>query len=542
MKVASQRPRARRFRLSLVVALSILAVSCGIATNDVYNTPSGVPLVVAAPGVLANDISTANEPLTAEYVLGSGPSNGTLKCTTDAALKLCPDGSFTYTSNAGFVGTDTFMYKAKDTGGSGNEGTVSIAVSSGPATAGQLIISEFRLSGPGGVGDEFVEIYNTTNFPHTVTPSDTSSGYALATSDGVVRFTIPMFTVIPARGHFLATNSTGYSLNDYPAGTDRGATGDVPYATDIPINTGIALFNTANPANFTQETRLDAAGPTTEANTLYREGAGYPAINAATATNYSIVRDLRSGLPKDTNNNDADFDAVDPAATSLCVGTTNFQCQRVGDPGPENTSSPTQRNADIKASLVDTGCTGMIVNPALPSACRFERNTTPVAAAPLGTISIRRKFTNTNPTQSVTRLRFRIVDITTAPEAIGNNGTADLRVLSSPTVTATCQNESGTTHVCSDNPGTTTEIEGLTYEGTSASGGGFNSSVASGSITPSAALIPGESINIQFTLGVVQNGRFRFFVNVEASNSVPFDDAISPTKAQATRNGRRRKG
>jgi hypothetical protein len=34
------------------------------------------------------------------------------------------------------------------------------------ATAGQLIISEFRLRGPGGVNDEFVEIYNASGAVH----------------------------------------------------------------------------------------------------------------------------------------------------------------------------------------------------------------------------------------------------------------------------------------------------------------------------------------------------------------------------------------
>ena len=37
----------------------------------------------------------------------------------------------------------------------------------------------------------------------------------------------------------------------------------------------IALFSTANPANFTLTTRLDAVGSTSEANTLFKEGDGY---------------------------------------------------------------------------------------------------------------------------------------------------------------------------------------------------------------------------------------------------------------------------
>ena len=149
-----------------------------------------------------------------------------------------------------------------------------------PVSAGQLIISEFRLRGPNpnGAQNEFVEIYNNTASPHTVGATDASAGYGVAASDGVLRCTIPNGTVIPARGHFLCVNSVGYSLSDYPAGnapvssdllgmpTKSGkpysvlsdgeaaeedevppsvpnATGDATYTTDIPDNAGIALFS-----------------------------------------------------------------------------------------------------------------------------------------------------------------------------------------------------------------------------------------------------------------------------------------------------------
>src|ERR1043165_8538740 len=48
--------------------------------------------------------------------------------------------------------------------------------------------------------------------------------------------------------------------------------------TDIPDNAGIALFRTSTVANFSTATRLDAVGSTAEANTLYKQGTGYPAL------------------------------------------------------------------------------------------------------------------------------------------------------------------------------------------------------------------------------------------------------------------------
>src|SRR5262245_3553340 len=45
--------------------------------------------------------------------------------------------------------------------------------------APNLIISEFRVRGPNGANDEFVEIYNKEATAHTVSSVDASSGYAL---------------------------------------------------------------------------------------------------------------------------------------------------------------------------------------------------------------------------------------------------------------------------------------------------------------------------------------------------------------------------
>ena len=65
--------------------------------------------------------------------------------------------------------------------------------------AGDLLISEFRLRGPAGDDDEFIELYNNTDAPIAVATTDGSSGWALAASDGVIRFVIPNGTILPAR-------------------------------------------------------------------------------------------------------------------------------------------------------------------------------------------------------------------------------------------------------------------------------------------------------------------------------------------------------
>ncbi|MBT8037804.1 MAG: cadherin-like domain-containing protein [Verrucomicrobiae bacterium] len=75
------------------------------ALADSYEVASGVPLSVDADsGVLANDMHPESAVL--RSVLVGGVSNG--------SLSFGPSGAFTYTPEAGFSGTDTFLYYTVD--------------------------------------------------------------------------------------------------------------------------------------------------------------------------------------------------------------------------------------------------------------------------------------------------------------------------------------------------------------------------------------------------------------------------------------------
>ena len=391
-----------------------------------------------------------------------------------------------------------------------------IAVPAGP---GDLLISEFREEGPSGVNDEFIEIYNNNDSSFTVTTLDGSAGYAVAASDGVTRFTIPNGTVIPARGHYLGVNSVAYSLASYPAGNGTTATGDATYTTDIPLNAGLAIFNTATPANFSLATRLDAVGSTTEPNTLYKEGTGYPALSGggSASIDHSLYRDTCGkggsltalggcptlGFPKDTNNNAADFIFVDTNGGSIGAG------QRLGAPGPKNLSAPVQRNTQFAGPNLD-----QTVGTSSPPNRVRDFTADPVNNSSFGTLDIRKRVVN-NTGSPVTRLRFRIIDMTVFPSA-STPGFADLRARTSTAVVVSGINDPAT---C---PGgitpCTVTVQGLTLETppSQPGGGGFNSTVSAGTVTLGTPLAPGASINIRFLLGVQTTGTFKFFVNVEA--------------------------
>ncbi|MGE0607851.1 MAG: tandem-95 repeat protein, partial [Pirellulales bacterium] len=89
-----------------------------VANYDAYSVNEDTTLNIAAAGVLTNDTDIDLDPLTA--VLVAGPSNG--------LLTLNADGSFSYTPNANFNGTDSFTYRANDGTVNSNIATVTITV------------------------------------------------------------------------------------------------------------------------------------------------------------------------------------------------------------------------------------------------------------------------------------------------------------------------------------------------------------------------------------------------------------------------------
>lgn len=378
------------------------------------------------------------------------------------------------------------------------------------AASAQLVISEFRVRGPSGANDEFIEIHNNTASDHTVA-GGSGTGYGVAASDGVTRCSIPNGTVIPARGHYLCVNSVGYSLASYPAGNGTTATGDATYTTDIPDNAGIALFNNnSGGANYSLANRLDSVGSSSEANTLYKEGTGYPALTPF-SIDYSFYRDNcgkagsittfglcpSGGFVVDTNNNAADFVFVDTNGTSAGAG------QRLGAPGPENLSSPIFNAAAISQEALDP----CAADSSPPNRVR-DFTSDPPNNSTFGTLDIRRTYTN-NTGSNITRLRFRIIDLTTFPAP---SGIADLRPRTSTAVVVTVDRPpcgSGTSNVT---------VQGTTLEQppSQPNGGGFNSSMSAGIVTLATPLANGASIDLRFLLGIQQTGRFKLSVIVEA--------------------------
>ena len=96
-----------------------------VAVNDHYTAVHGKLRTVPAPGVFGNDLQ-----------IGSGFTAKVVNNVDHGNLHLNANGSFTYTSDAKFAGTDTFTYKV-DGGvlGISNVATVTITVTNDPPVA-----------------------------------------------------------------------------------------------------------------------------------------------------------------------------------------------------------------------------------------------------------------------------------------------------------------------------------------------------------------------------------------------------------------------
>ncbi len=109
-----------------------------VAVNDSYAMRPGQTLTVpVGQGFLANDTDADGDRLSVAAIIDR-PDNGTLTVGR-------PDGSFVYTPNTGFVGTDSFLYSIRDGFGGFATATVFITVTN----AAPVAVDDRYETGPG---------------------------------------------------------------------------------------------------------------------------------------------------------------------------------------------------------------------------------------------------------------------------------------------------------------------------------------------------------------------------------------------------------
>ena len=164
------------------------------------------------------------------------------------------------------------------------------------AQAADLSISQFRVRGPSGGNDEFVELFNAG-----ATTLDLS-GYKFNASNASgttgTRLTFPSGTSIAPGCHLLLTNSAS-------GGYSGSVAGDLKYSTGVTDDGGLAL--------------LDAGGQPVDqvglsAGSAYKAGTPLTSLGSTNADKGYGRKTNGAGLPQNTGDNQADFVVVTPTA------------------------------------------------------------------------------------------------------------------------------------------------------------------------------------------------------------------------------------
>jgi uncharacterized protein len=160
-----------------------------------------------------------------------------------------------------------------------------------------IVVSEFRVRGPNGGSDEFVELFN--NSPAAID----ISGWKIKGSNSAgtlgVRVTIASNTALKAGCYFLATNSSA------SGGPYSGAVaGDQTYATGITDDGGIAITKA-------DDTVVDQVG--LSAGSAFKEGTFLPSLGSSNLNRGYERRAGTTATYLDDGNNGADFAVRSPS-------------------------------------------------------------------------------------------------------------------------------------------------------------------------------------------------------------------------------------
>ncbi len=370
-------------------------------------------------------------------------------------------------TNAGPIGIYTVTVRATDDCGTTTDASFNLNV------IGSLLISEFALSGPNGQNDWFVELYNNTDLAQNTT--GLRVGFVNAAGTGYATINLPPNVVVRPRAYYLLAGSA-FSITDV-----------TPDFTAAALPVGFAPAGTALSKGAVEQPtqRLDSVGM----NNLppahfYVETAPVAWLNNPSAKHAFVRKFTLTGFPIDANNNKTDFVLVAPSVVAI-----NGVTPLLGLPGPQSGTSPMVNNGGMPVTLLKPSVN---VNVAPNTAVMTENG-----VGTTRSLYLRRTITN-NSGASVKKLRFRIVEMST-----GGVGIANLRAQTSVDIVIEGQT-----------------VKGLLLENaaTQPNGGGVNSTLCEGTITLAQPLAAGAKVNVQFRLGIVSGGSYRFIANVEAQN------------------------
>lgn len=209
--------------INLLGSFTVNAPPVGVDDDYFIQEDATLTTVAGVNGVLFNDTDLNGDVLSATLAPGGDPANGT--------LVLNSDGSFEYTPDGGFSGTDTFTYIVSDGNGGSSTATASIVVNGVPettddtfaVTAGDALIIDFLDNDSDPEGEPLTATILT---PPTL-------GTVVQLLDGSYEYT-------PADGVTSGTDSFTYQASDGQGGTSpvTTVTLNISEANVAPVSTG----------------------------------------------------------------------------------------------------------------------------------------------------------------------------------------------------------------------------------------------------------------------------------------------------------------
>lgn len=219
------------------------------------------------------------------------------------------------------------------------------------AASSSIVISEFRVRGPVGGSDEFVELFNLSAAPVNI------GGWTIRASNasGTVgtRLTIAAGTVLSPGCYFLATNSST-SGGPYSG----GVAGNQTYGTGITDDGGIAIADAGG-------TIIDQVG--LSSGSAYGEGTRLASLGSSNQNrSYERLPGGVAGAFTDGDNNATDFVLVSPSTpqnlTSACVSTNNPTGAGTATPNPVDQGASTLLTVTVTAGTPAAAITSVITD------------------------------------------------------------------------------------------------------------------------------------------------------------------------------------